>query len=236
MGIERTNLESVKYRKRESIAMILYDIEEVYNLLISQLAHWGWQYNKENIRKELCSTLERVEECLRALTYQHEKLNSYHTVTWSVFLYYLSNSLGKDKFHREAEVVYYLNKIMHCNDWFYQIQLPRHFFGEHPIGSVLGRANYGDYLYVYQGTTVGGNEKDGLTYYPTLGDNVLMYANSTVLGDTKIGNNVIISAGTYLINENIPDNSIVFGRSPNIEVKEKDEDHIKEMTKTIWKW
>lgn len=136
----------------------------------------------------------------------------------------------------EADIVYYLNKIMHANDWFYQIKLPVHFLAEHPIGSVLGKANYGDYLFVYQGTTIGGNRKKGKLFYPTLGSNVLLYANSTVLGDTKIGNNVIISADTYLLNEDIPDNCIVFGKSPNINIKMKSEQQIKDMTNHIWKW
>lgn len=63
-----------------------------------------------------------------------------------------------------------------------------------------------------------------------------MYANATILGNTIIGNNVIISADTYLINEVIPDNSIVFGKSPNIVIKEKSENEIKDLTSNIWKW
>lgn len=136
----------------------------------------------------------------------------------------------------EADIVYYLNKIMHANDWFYQIELPEHFMAEHPLGSVLGKAVYGDYLFIYQGTTVGGNRKDGALLYPTLGNNVLLYANSTVLGNTQIGNNVIIAADTYLMNEIIPDNCIVFGKSPHIKMKIKDEKYIKDMTSHIWRW
>ncbi len=125
---------------------------------------------------------------------------------------------------------------MHANDWFYQIELPTHFLAEHPIGSVLGKAAYGDYLFIYQGTTIGGNRKKGKLFYPILGNNVLLYANSMVLGDTKIGNNVVISADTYLLDENIPDNCIVFGKSPNIKIKVKTEQYMKDMTSHIWRW
>ncbi len=137
---------------------------------------------------------------------------------------------------READIVYYLNKIMHANDWFYQVELPAHFMAEHPVGSVLGKAVYGDYLFIYQGTTVGGNRRNGNLFYPTLGNNVLLYANSTILGNTQIGNNVIIAACTYLLDEKIPDNCIVFGKSPHIEIKMKDEEYIKNMTSHIWRW
>ena len=98
----------------------------------------------------------------------------------------------------------------------------------------MGKAKYSDYLFVYQGTTIGGKRNQGTIYYPQIGNNVVLYANATVLGDTKIDNNVILSADSYVINENIPDNCIVFGQSPNIIVKEKKVTEIKEMTKHIW--
>ena len=125
---------------------------------------------------------------------------------------------------------------MHANDWFYAIDLPVHFHCEHPLGSVLGRASYGDHLFVYQGTTIGGNRSHGELFYPTLGDNVILYANATVLGDTHIGNNVVLSSGTYLLNERIPDNCIVFGKSPDITIKKKNENQLKEYTQHIWGW
>ena len=57
-----------------------------------------------------------------------------------------------------------------------------------------------------------------------------------MLGDSHIGNNVMVAADTYLINENIPDNCIVFGKSPNIIIKRKSEDEIKSYTEHIWGW
>lgn len=125
---------------------------------------------------------------------------------------------------------------MHSNDWFYAVDLPVHFLCEHPLGSVLGRAKYGDFFFIYQGTTVGGNRRNGQLYYPTLGENVILFANSTVLGDTHIGNNVVVSANTYLINEVIPDNCVVFGKSPDIVIKQKTEEEIKQYTRHIWGW
>ncbi len=47
-----------------------------------------------------------------------------------------------------------------------------------------------------------------------------MFSNSKVLGESVIGNNVIIAANAYVINQNIPDNSIVFGQSPHNIIKE----------------
>lgn len=163
----------------------------------------------------------------------------YISVQWMNFLYRLAHKIyvrSGGVTPKEADQVYYLNKVLHSIDWFYQIALPTHFLCEHPLGSVLGKAKYGDYFFVYQGTTVGGNRSDGRLYYPSLGDNVIMYANATVLGNTCIGNNVVISADTYIINEKIPDNCIVFGKSPELVIKQKSEKEIKGYTAHIWNW
>lgn len=144
----------------------------------------------------------------------------YHSSCWTIFLYYLSNCL-KDE-GSSAELIFYLNKILHSVDWYYEIDLPKHFMVTHPLGSVLGRAKYGDYLHIYQGVTIGGNISltDGKLYYPVLGDRVTLFSNAKILGKCVIGNNVILSADSCVINEDIPDNSIVFGHSPDLIIKE----------------
>lgn len=48
-----------------------------------------------------------------------------------------------------------------------------------------------------------------------------MCSNSKILGKSKIGDNVIVSANTYIKDEDIPDNSLVFGQSPNLVIKKK---------------
>lgn len=47
-----------------------------------------------------------------------------------------------------------------------------------------------------------------------------MYANSSFIGKCNIGDNVILSAGTLVKDTDIPSNSIVFGQSPNLIIKE----------------
>ena len=48
-----------------------------------------------------------------------------------------------------------------------------------------------------------------------------MYANSSILGKCHIGKNVQIGAGALVKNQDVPDNSIVFGQSPNLIIKTK---------------
>lgn len=134
-----------------------------------------------------------------------------------------------------ADQIYYLNKIMNSVDWYWEVDLPNHFTVVHPIGTILGRAQYGDYLCVYQGVTIGGNYKQEEIQYPSLGNYVTLYANASVLGNSKIGNQVIISANTFVKDESIQDNSIVFGSSPNLIVKSYAPEILKEYFKPIWR-
>ena len=217
-------------------------VEEIQNLVIHQLKQHWLKVDEYSIKKYVPLALNEMEENIKACNIPRLYNNGviifseYHSVTWMIFLYRLSHLLGKIGGVNEcADMVYYLNKIMHGIDWYHQIELPIHFLAEHPLGSVLGRAKYGDYFFVYQGTTVGGNRKDGILCYPQIGNNVIMYANSSIIGDSKIGDNVIISANTTIMNEIVPDNCLVFGKSPNLIIRKKGIDYIGKMNSHIWK-
>ena len=211
-------------------------------ILLHQLDGYWPDYDREAIADQILPALALMEKNYSAMPSARfwrdgeMVFSPWYSVTWMIFLYRLSHLLSENGNAHEADVFYYLNKIMHSIDWFYQVDLPVHFMAEHPLGSVLGRARYSDYLFIYQGTTVGGNRKGNSIDYPTLGSNVVMYANSTVLGDSVIGNNVIISADTFIINGRIPDNCIVFGKSPDLIIKKKTPDEIRDMTSAFWKW
>ena len=101
-------------------------------------------------------------------------------------------------------------------------RLPSIFGAEHPQGTIMGRAEYGDGFFFYQGCTVGGDrDKEGNLYYPKIGNNVRMYAHSAIIGKCVVGDNAQIGAGAIVKNQDIPANSIVFGQSPNLIIKSR---------------
>lgn len=145
--------------------------------------------------------------------------NPYHSGQYTIFLYYFSNTVfNKDNnYARLADKIYCLNKIMNSCDLFYEIELPKIFMLDHPVGTVMGRATFGNRFTFGQNCTVGGN-KD---IFPVIGQNVVMTANSMILGNSNIGDNVIIGAGACVKDQDIPCNSIVFGNSPNLILKKR---------------
>ena len=218
-----------------------YSKKQICTLVNRQLQNfWPVDFSKD-MEKVIPNVWHRMSKCFeqnsnKYINKQNEIVfNINHSVSYTIFLYLLSNELYKSGKEEVASYVYYLNKIMHSVDWFYAIELPEVFMAEHPLGSVLGRATYDDFFMIYQGCTVGGNRKNGELYYPTIGHHVIMYANSTLLGNSRVGNYVVISSGTYIKDADIPDRCIVFGKSPELIIKKRTREEVETIFSAIWK-
>lgn len=143
--------------------------------------------------------------------------NHLNTDQYAMYLYYLSNTVWmEEKDHILASKIYYLNKVLNSLDTFYEVKLPDIFLVSHPVGTVLGRAKYSDYLVIYQRVTVGGNKK---LEYPVLGKGIAMYGGSAVIGNCNIGDDCSISYGTVVMDRDIPKHMVVFGNHPDIMYK-----------------
>lgn len=82
----------------------------------------------------------------------------------------------------------------------------------HPNGVVIGEGSrIGNKCTIYQNVTIGQKNNQ----YPILGDNVIIYPNSVLIGNITIGNNVTIGAGSIVIND-VPDNAVVVGNPAKI--------------------
>lgn len=168
--------------------------------------------------------LIRTEACFKATQdYIYYKIdgvltfNPFHTGQYSIFLYFLSNEVWKASSgcRSAADKIYYLNKALNSLDIFYEVEMPSVFFLDHPVGTVIGRAKIGDGFRFSQNCTVGNNH--GI--FPRLGRNVTMHSGSKIIGDCSIGDNVVVSANTYIKDQDIPADSLVFGSTPNLIVK-----------------
>lgn len=205
--------------------------ENILKQLVKQLSNFF-----EIAEEDICLLQSCMDEVLNMCEYNFEhsdnkyyksrtggRFDTHHSVQYMIFLYYLSNLLYRQGgYNGLCDKVYYLNKIMNGVDLFYAIELPPVFGAEHPLGSVMGRAKYGEGFFFYQGCTVGGTmDNRNIEQYPIIGKNVTMYANSSILGNCTVGDNVNIGAGAIVKNQDIPANSIVFGQSPNLIVKQK---------------
>lgn len=87
----------------------------------------------------------------------------------------------------------------------------RRFLIDHGMGIVIGQtAIIGDDCLLYQGVTLGMTGHHGGKRHPTLGDNVMVGANATILGDIRVGDNVKVGAGAVVVHD-VPANVTVAG-------------------------
>jgi serine O-acetyltransferase len=95
------------------------------------------------------------------------------------------------------------------------------FFIDHGTGIVIGETTIiGNFVKLYQGVTLGAlavRKEDAATKrHPTIEDNVIIYAGTTILGgDTTIGHDCIIGGNTW-ITENVPAFSVVYHTAQTI--------------------
>lgn len=138
--------------------------------------------------------------------------NPLHSAHWTMFLYFMGYEISKYGEIDLCDKIYGISKIISSADIFYEVQMPDIWFFDHPQGSVMGRAKYGNFFTFSQGCTVGGN-KD---MYPNIGEHVSMMSCSQILGKCDVGDHVILAANSCIIDESVPSYSIVFGATPNI--------------------
>ena len=190
----------------------------------------------EQLAPYMRAALQRAQYCFSRSTNKYFSdgdqtyFNHLHTDQYAMFLYFLGNSIyreGGDP--RLATKTYMLNKALHSIDVFYEVELPDIFSLQHPVGTILGRARYSNYFSIFQNCTVGGSPD---LVYPTLGKSVIMYGGSAIIGDCTVGDHCWLSIGTVVVNQDLPSNSIVFGRSPNIVIKENKGDAIRALFRT----
>ena len=198
-----------------------YSDSYLIDLLSKQLAFFLVKKGEiEVIKSVFNDVIKRLNICFAANKNKYYSknglpyFNPFHSGQYCIFLYYLSNTIYINDVSNKTlcDKIYFLNRMLNCCDLFYEVNLPDVFMVDHPLGSVIGRGEIGNYFEFSQGCTIGNNK--GI--YPKLGENVTMLSNSKIIGKSKIGNNVIIAANTFIKDQNVPNNSIVFGSSPNL--------------------
>ena len=108
-------------------------------------------------------------------------------------------------------------------------RIGRHFFIDHGTGVVIGETcDIGQHVKLYQGVTLGalsfprdaaGNIIRGMKRHPTLEDEVVVYANATILGgDTVIGHHAVIGSNVWLT-QSVDPHTVVSLEKPSLRIK-----------------
>ena len=101
-----------------------------------------------------------------------------------------------------------------------------YFFIDHGTGVVIGEtAIIGNGVKIYQGVTIGalstrkGQALSGIKRHPTIEDNVIIYANATILGgNTVVGEGATVAGNTF-VTESVPAGAKVSAMHPELNVR-----------------
>lgn len=182
------------------------------------LGYLAWQLNhffpdqQDNIESILAAdideALSRLNVCINAVKmWKPDEFYYLHSSQYATFLYFLANTIWRNqKNERVCTKLFFLNKALNGIDCFYEIEMPEIFLIGHSVGIVLAKAQYANYLVLYQNSTVGKNH--GIA--PVLEEGVVMYPNTAVIGSARVRKNTVIAQGVSVINHDTLGNSIVF--------------------------
>ncbi len=176
-----------------------------------QLEHFfpdGRSGERGLLRAPLSTALLRLQRCINAVRlWPRDEFDHLHSSQYTIFLYLLAHSLWHAQADRAlCNKLFGLNKALNGIDLFYEIDLPAEFFIGHSVGIVLAKARYGNRLVLYQGCTVGKNHGQS----PVLGEGVVMYPGSAIIGRCEIGAGSVLAQGVSVVNRHTPGQCLVF--------------------------
>lgn len=166
--------------------------------------------------------LERAEICFAASALHGYRTDAGETQfdpaqsdQYAMFVWFCSNEAWRAGDLALAADLFLLNKALNGIVCMWDTALPAVFLWIHTVGTMLGKAAYGEYFVVYHNVTVGTDRGER----PEFGEGTILFAGAKVVGGARIGARSLVSLNAVVIDERIPPDSIVAGSSPKLLVK-----------------
>lgn len=126
----------------------------------------------------------------------------------AIYLFRLGQICHNRKLDELKPQIHWLLKQYCSCEIYFNNDVGEGFYIVHGQGTVIGSRNkIGKGFVIHQGCTIG-HKKNGSGTGNIIGDNVTLYANSSIIGELNIGSNVVIGAHV-LVTKDIKDNSVV---------------------------
>lgn len=171
-------------------------------------------------RRSFDLALERLEYCFKHISLKDYQQNGevqfyhLHMDQYSTFLYYYANSIWKNGGSKIfADKLVLLNRALSGMWCSYKNNLPDIFLLGHPVGTVLGNANYSNYLVVLQNVTVNTIRDVEDKWLLNIGKGAYLSAGAKIIGNSSIGDWCTVGVNTVLHNKLLPDNHLAYNDS-----------------------
>jgi len=188
------------------VKLVDHTRESLLSYLTAQCAHVVPDGREAAFRAaadaHLDEALARMHVCINACApWRPDQFNVLQSSQHCILLYFLSNTIWTRSGDGAAATrLFLMNKAFNGIDLFYEIAMPPVFYIGHSVGIVLAKATYGNFLVLYQNSTIG-RHKDQI---PVVGERVVVYPNSAIIGRSVIGDGAVISQGTSVLGATVP--------------------------------
>ena len=129
-----------------------------------------------------------------------------------VFLYRLARVMNESNYSDQSKYqLHFVMKVLCMCEIYWSSEIGVGLRIDHGLGTVIGsRSKIGKGLLIHHGCTIGHKEIYKLVEGPRIGDDVVLCANSQILGNITVGDKTIISANSLLL-DSTDGNEIVAG-------------------------
>lgn len=175
-------------------------------------------YEGEDVDFAFEEALYRLENCFKYIAlpaYSNEDgsqtfFSHLHSDQYAQFLYFFMNSLWKRSQNRIiCDKTMLLLRELNSIFMTYKCEMPDIFLFSHAVGTVIGNAQYSDYLLVLQNVTINtGVEKERMGTLK-LGKGVSLLAGAKIISDEPIGDRVNIGVDAVVYKKAIEDDKSV---------------------------
>ena len=160
--------------------------------------------------------LDRITEDVRTALAKDPAATSAITVALlypglhAVWTYRIAHALWNGGFRFLGRALSQLARMVTGVEIHPAADIGRRLFIDHGAGVVIGEtAEIGDDVLLYHGTTLGGDSMRREKRHPTLDDGVTVGANATLLGDITVGENASVGAGSVVVDDVPPGQTVV---------------------------
>lgn len=126
--------------------------------------------------------------------------------------YYRLNQMKKNKFLKKIyRILFAFSRRVYAVEFSDTTQIGPGFYVGHPYGITINpKTVMGSNINIHKGVTIGQENRGKRKGVPTIGNDVWIGINSTIVGNITIGDDVLIAPNSY-VNCDIPSHSIVIG-------------------------
>ena len=135
---------------------------------------------------------------------------------WAIFFHRIAHLLYRCKLYFLARLISQISRFLTGIEIHPGAKISKEVFIDHGSGVVIGEtAEVGHHVTIYHGVTLGGTGKDIGKRHPTVGNDVVIGANATILGPITIGDGARIGACAVVVKD-VPPNATVIGEVARI--------------------